>query len=57
MIMTKKPSSRKYGAARRHRPRAQVPVIPKPTATAADFTRAMMGAERAGILPQSGVKR
>jgi len=35
-----------------------VPAIPKPIATAAaDFTRAMMDAERAGILPRSGVKR
>jgi hypothetical protein len=32
-----------------------VPAIPKPTAT--DFARAMMGAEKAGILPQAGVKR
>jgi hypothetical protein len=57
MIMTKKTPSKKYGAARRHRPRATVPAIPPPTAAAADFTRAMMDAERAGIVPKSGVER
>jgi hypothetical protein len=54
--MVKKTTS-KYGTSRKHRPRATKPAIPAPTATAAaDFTRAMMGAERAGILPKSGVK-
>jgi hypothetical protein len=56
--MAKKTTSKKYGGSRKHRPRATVPAIPAPTSTAAaDFTRAMMGAERAGILPKSGVGR